>query len=89
MESRSELQAIIGTAIIDPAFRRRLLESPASIVDEFPLTPMEREAVLTIRADSLSDFATKLDAWIKANSNHSHVETGGDNAESTKWVLLS
>ncbi|MFQ5855708.1 MAG: Os1348 family NHLP clan protein [Anaerolineae bacterium] len=88
MELRSELQAIIGTATIDSAFRRRLLESPASIVDEFTLTPTEREAVLAIRADSLSDFATKLGAWVEGNNNHAHAEASGDNPESPTWVLL-
>lgn len=73
--SQSELQTIIGTAIVDPTFRDVLLASPRDVVDDFALTSVEREAILAIRAESLPDFATKLEAWIvrQRNTNMPHT----------------
>ena len=86
--SQSELQTIIGTAITDSAFRRRLLESPAKVADEFELTSTERVALLDIRADSLSDLAEQLDEWLQANNDYTRERLNGDSKESKKWVLL-
>ncbi|MBS1252252.1 MAG: hypothetical protein MAG451_01290 [Anaerolineales bacterium] len=73
--SQSKLQAVIGAAIVDPTFRDALLESPRDVLDDFALTSVEREAILNIRADSLSEFATKLQAWIvqQRNKNMPHM----------------
>ncbi len=62
--SYEQVQAVIGTAIIDSEFRRRLLNSPARAVEEFDLTVDERSAIAGIRAQSLEDFARQLHCWL-------------------------
>jgi hypothetical protein len=86
--SRSGLQAIIGAAAADSAFCRQLLESPADIVDEFALNPLEREALLAIHAESLADLTTQLNAWLEANQDRAHSRKNGDNKKPKQWVLL-
>lgn len=58
------LQTIVGTAIVDANFRRRLLDRPSEAVRGFDLTSEEREAVCSIRAKTFQAFARELDNWI-------------------------
>ncbi len=59
------LQAVIGTAVIDSKFRIELLNnSRRHAIQKFDLTKEEMEAVMSIRADSLEQFAGQLDQWI-------------------------
>ncbi len=59
------LQAVVGTAVIDSGFRRALLNgSPRHVISTFNLSPKEIDAVMSIRADSLEQFAGQLDQWI-------------------------
>jgi hypothetical protein len=61
------LQAVIGTAVIDPVFRKALLNgSRRRVLSTFRLTHEEIDAVMKIRADSLEQFASELDQWITA-----------------------
>lgn len=63
------LQAILGTAITDREFSSALLSSPAEAVNAFNLAEEELAAVTAIRADSLEEFAAKLDEWITQVAN--------------------
>lgn len=59
------LQAVIGTAVIDSKFRIELLTSSRQrAIQKFDLTKEETEVVMSIRADSLEQFAGQLDQWI-------------------------
>lgn len=59
------LQAVVGTAVVDPCFRRALLNgSRRRAISSFNLTNEEEDAVMRIRADSLEAFAGQLDRWI-------------------------
>lgn len=59
------LQAVIGTAVIDPDFRKALLNgSRQRVIQPFNLSRAEVDAVMGIRADTLEQFAGQLDRWI-------------------------
>ncbi len=59
------LQAVVGTAVVDPSFRRALLnDSRRRAISSFNLTHEEEDAVMRIHADSLEAFAGQLDRWI-------------------------
>jgi len=62
------LQAIVGSAIVDPGFRRGLLNKEPGILNEFELTTEELALVLGIRADTFQGFAQELDRWINRSS---------------------
>ncbi len=55
------LNRLIGTAVVDRAFRARLLADPGAAAQGFDLTPDEYRLVASIRASSLTEFAQKLD----------------------------
>lgn len=58
--SREGLQELVGRAIIDKDFERKLLHSPMDVIQAANLSPEEVKAILSIKADSLSQFAGKL-----------------------------
>ncbi len=59
------LQAVVGTAVIDAEFRKKLLDgSRHRAIASFHLTREEQDVVMGIRADSLEQFAGQLDRWI-------------------------
>lgn len=67
------LSEIIGTAVIDGDFRHDLLHNPQRVLPQFDLTAKESDAIASIRAGSLEQFATQLHAWITENGNGHHV----------------
>lgn len=55
------LQMLIGTALIDPGFRRALLNgSRRHVLQSYPFTGEEIERMMAIQADSLEQFAGEL-----------------------------
>lgn len=65
------LQAIIGTALTDKDFRKALLgSSRRRVLQAFPLSGDEIEALMAIRADSLEQFAGELDRWIVSSERN-------------------
>lgn len=65
------LQALVGTAVIDANFRTALLDGSRRLaVKNFGLTREEMDAVMSIRADTLEQFAGQLDQWITTHQNH-------------------
>ncbi|MFN2252201.1 MAG: hypothetical protein ACK2UL_09825 [Anaerolineae bacterium] len=63
--THEELQALVGRALIDPTFKRDLLNGHrAECLDEFNLTRDERVAASMIQASDLRTFARQLDRWI-------------------------
>jgi hypothetical protein len=64
------LQAVIGAAVIDPNFRRALLNgSRPTVAQSFNLTSEEAKAIMAIRAETLEQFAGELDRWISKKRN--------------------
>ena len=62
------VQMIVGTAVIDRRFRQTLLEKPAAAIKPFELAPDEYAVVLAIEANTLEQFARKIDEWITAKA---------------------
>jgi len=61
------LQSLIGTALIDPEFCKRLLSGKhPALLAEFDLTDEEREVVLAIETDSIQEFTVRLYEWLTA-----------------------
>jgi hypothetical protein len=58
------IHEVIGTAIIDRAFCRALLEGDReTLLAAFDLSPEERRVLLDIQADSLQGFAQRVYDW--------------------------
>ena len=71
-----ELQALVGRALIDPTFKRDLLNGHRTeCLDEFNLTRDERTAASTIQASDLRTYARQLDSWITDHSVRSDLAT--------------
>lgn len=66
--THENIQALVGTAIVDVEFRQRLLEDAASVIGQFDLTPDEAAAVLSIKASTFQGFATQLHTWMASPS---------------------
>ena len=65
--SNTELKALIGTALIDHEFCKTLLgENRHTSLAEFDLANEEREVILSIKADSIQEFVTRLYEWLTA-----------------------
>ena len=54
------VEAIIGRAIVDAAFRRQLLANPQKALHSEPLTGEEQEILFHIHASSLDDFSQQV-----------------------------
>jgi hypothetical protein len=64
------LQAVVGTAVIDADFRRSILNgSRHGAIARFELSHEEMGAVMSIRAETLEEFAGQLDQWIMKKEN--------------------
>ncbi len=67
--AHEELQAVVGTAVIDSGFRKALLNgSRLRVISNFNLSHEELDVVMRIRADTLEQFAGQLDRWISQSS---------------------
>ncbi len=64
-----ELQAVVGTAIVDAGFRDSLLSNPSSAVDAFDLSAEELHALRSIEANSLQSLASQLEVWMSKRSH--------------------
>ena len=64
------LQAVIATAVINSEFRQALLNgSRRRVVSDFGLSSEEINAIMSIRAATLEQFAGQLDRWIMRKLN--------------------
>jgi hypothetical protein len=65
----AELEEVVGHAIIDRDFRADLLNgSRARVLSRFNLSPEEKQALMSIRAESLESFAGQLVGWMDAQA---------------------
>ncbi len=66
------LQVLVGTATLDSRFCDRLLNGDRyQAIARFDLSEAEREVVLTIEANTLTEFAQALLIWMdRQNGSH-------------------
>ena len=65
------LQGLIGRALVDPTFRKDLLNGHrAERLAELELTPEEHRAASAVDASDLSAYARGLDQWITERAVH-------------------
>ena len=76
MRTRSHIgiQLIIGRALVDRDFCARLLSAPASVANEFELTPEEIDLLASLHADDLEQLATQVERW-RSSLRTVHRET--------------
>jgi hypothetical protein len=69
------LQILVGTATLDSSFCDHLLKGDRyQAIAKFDLTEAEREVVLTIEANTITEFAQALLTWMdRQNGSHSRV----------------
>ena len=68
------IEEVVGNAIIDREFQADLLNGKrAHVLARFSLTPEERQALLSIRAESLESFAGQIVGWLQ--SQHASART--------------
>jgi hypothetical protein len=75
--SDQTLNNIMCMALIDGKFRDALLANPANVVGDFDLDAEEQTVLKSIRADSVTDLARKLHAWMmqRPNGGNGHCGT--------------
>jgi hypothetical protein len=64
--SQRTVEAVIGRLVTDEAFRRRFMDSPATVIDELigsgtAITAVERQALLRMDSTACEQFADRLD----------------------------
>lgn len=59
------LHQLVGTALTDGDFCRRLLSQPREILGSFDLSPEEIAAIMRIKARSLEEFSRELNSWLE------------------------
>ena len=69
--TRSALHRLFAAAVVSDQFRNTLLRAPEEALangylgQTFPLTDQEKKIIKTIRADTLTDFAQKVNQALK------------------------
>lgn len=69
--ARGALQRLFAAAVVSDQFRRTLLRAPEEALangylgQTFPLTDQEKKIIKTIRAETLTDFAQKVNQALK------------------------
>ena len=62
--SKEVVEAVIGKAATDSAFRELLMSNPESALVGMDLTPEEKEALLKLDSEKLTVFSQSLDERI-------------------------
>ena len=62
--SKENVEAIIGKAIMDAAFRQALLADPEKALAGYDLTVDEKAALRTLDSETLTSMGNSLDARI-------------------------
>ena len=88
MPSHEELQAVIGRAVVDPAFCRDLLNGHRrERLAEFRLSSAEREMATAVQARDLAGFAQAVDRWICSQPAVPRTASRESPGESRHWWL--
>ena len=62
--SKENTRKIVSRAVTDENFRRELFSNPDRIFGEYDLTEDERQALRSIPAETMDDFANQLEKRI-------------------------
>jgi hypothetical protein len=65
--SASQLSAVLVNALADEHFCRSLLAEPDEALTRFDLSPDERNALSSIRANTIEEFAAGMVRWLSAS----------------------
>jgi hypothetical protein len=85
--THESLQALVGRALVDPSFRKDLLNGHrADCLAEYDLTREERRAAGAIQASDLTSFARQLDGWI---SDRAHSERQATSVAAPRRMQLA
>lgn len=68
MKAHETIQTMVGTAIVDPVFRRDLIAKSPHVLRDFDLTPEEVEAITSVESTTFVGFVTELDRWINRSN---------------------
>lgn len=69
------LRSLITIALIDTELRAKLLNGERQMVlSKFEFTDQEQQVLNTIQADSLQEFAAKLDLWLQSQKSYLHSQ---------------
>jgi len=71
--SLRELDRLIGTAMADPRFHDALFTRRQEAIASFDLTAEEKAVLLSIRANSLQEFAETLYRWMNESNEEGPV----------------
>ena len=83
-----DVDLLIGHAVTDLVFREELLESPGVAILEFPFTDDERNAIASIQAGSLEDFAQQLIERMERSPN-GQQDPNGSGTSRARWEGLA
>src|SRR4030042_5896248 len=68
--SQAALQILVGTALTDSQFCAGLLDGKRhTLLLAFEFTDEERRFIQAVQADSLQEFAARLDEWLQAQGS--------------------
>ena len=76
-EGMAEMSRLVSAALVDQGFCRLLLSNPLAALsrgyngETFDLSAVERSFVLSVQAESLTDFASR---WVMLAGEHSATE---------------
>jgi hypothetical protein len=62
--SPSQLSAVLVNALADECFCQSLLHTPAQALTRFELSPDELQALSSIRASTIEEFAAGMVSWL-------------------------
>ena len=62
--SASQLSAVLVNALADERFCQSLLAAPAEALGRFELSPDEVDALSSIRASTIEEFAAGMVRWL-------------------------
>jgi hypothetical protein len=62
--SASQLSAVLVNALSDEHFRQSLLSTPSDALARFDLSPDELDALSSIRASTIEEFAAVMVSWL-------------------------
>ena len=67
--SASQLSAVLVNALADERFCKRLLAAPLEALTRFDLSPDEVDALSSIRASSIEEFAAGMLRWLSGGKS--------------------
>jgi hypothetical protein len=62
--SASQLSAVLVNALADEGFCQNLLDAPDKALTRFDLSPDELNALSSIRANTIEEFAAGMVSWL-------------------------